>query len=571
MFVVGTAGHVDHGKSTLVQALTGIDPDRLKAEKERGMTIDLGFAWLQLPSGNEVSIVDVPGHERFVNNMLAGVGGIDLALLVVAADEAVMPQTREHLAILDLLHVNRGVVAVTKRDLVDEDWLELVMADIEELIEGTALEGSPVVAVSAVTREGIDDLVSTIDSLLQQTEPKRDLGRPRLPIDRSFAMSGFGTVVTGTLVDGALDVGQEAELVLSGRKTRVRGLQAHRKRLDHAEPGPQGGSEPGRRAARRHYKGRGVDYARLALGRLWLSMYACECSTRLQGTSGTTCTSRFTPGAARSSAGSGSWEGDRIEPGSGHLGPDQARLTCGSGQRRLLRNQVQPDDTSAAAASSRLMRNATAAATRPPSSGCLSWRKVSDRDVLIATIASSEPAEFTSVVNRANLQPAAARTAAQGQWPGRGWLWWWAGRPPGPGVRMYTGTGWAAARARAREFPRRLSPAIPPKDRGAQGGAPEQNGNDPSDLQRYDATAQGRGSAGREGTLVRAADHQPGLTEEDQKITQAYIELLEASPYSPPSDSGIDAELLNLLADQGRVVKASGQRRVRRLRIQRNG
>ena len=175
MFVVGTAGHVDHGKSTLVQALTGIDPDRLKAEKERGMTIDLGFAWLQLPSGNEVSIVDVPGHERFVNNMLAGVGGIDLALLVVAADEAVMPQTREHLAILDLLHVNRGVVAVTKRDLVDEDWLELVMADVEELMEGTALEGSPVIAVSAVTQEGIDDLVSTIDSLLQQTEPKRDL------------------------------------------------------------------------------------------------------------------------------------------------------------------------------------------------------------------------------------------------------------------------------------------------------------------------------------------------------------------------------------------------------------
>ena len=142
MFVVGTAGHVDHGKSTLVQSLTGIDPDRLQEEKDRGMTIDLGFAWLQLPGGNEVSIVDVPGHERFVNNMLAGVGGIDLALLVVAADESVMPQTREHVAILDLLQIPRGLVALTKTDLVEEDWIELVMADVEKALEGTTLEGS---------------------------------------------------------------------------------------------------------------------------------------------------------------------------------------------------------------------------------------------------------------------------------------------------------------------------------------------------------------------------------------------------------------------------------------------
>ena len=142
MYVIGTAGHVDHGKSTLVEALTGIDPDRLAEEKERGMTIDLGFAWMQLPSGNEVSIVDVPGHERFVNNMLAGVGGIDLAMLVVAADESVMPQTREHLAILDLLQIRRGLVAITKKDTVDEDWLELVATDVEDVLKGTSLEGS---------------------------------------------------------------------------------------------------------------------------------------------------------------------------------------------------------------------------------------------------------------------------------------------------------------------------------------------------------------------------------------------------------------------------------------------
>ncbi|HIC68306.1 MAG TPA: selenocysteine-specific translation elongation factor, partial [Candidatus Latescibacteria bacterium] len=204
MYVVGTAGHVDHGKSTLVEALTGIDPDRLAEEKERGMTIDLGFAWLRLPGGNEVSIVDVPGHERFVNNMLAGVGGIDLALLVVAADESVMPQTREHLAILDLLQIGRGVVAITKKDLVDEDWLELVEADVEDVLQGTVLEGAPIVAVSATTGDGLPDLVSTIEDLLEKAPPKRDLGRPRLPIDRSFTISGFGTVVTGTLIDGKL-------------------------------------------------------------------------------------------------------------------------------------------------------------------------------------------------------------------------------------------------------------------------------------------------------------------------------------------------------------------------------
>ena len=193
MYVIGTAGHVDHGKSTLVEALTGIDPDRLREEKERGMTIDLGFAWLQLPSGNEISIVDVPGHERFVNNMLAGVGGIDLALLVVAADESVMPQTREHLAIIDLLRVQRGLVAITKRDLVDDEWIELVTADVEETLEGTVLAGAGIYPVSAITGEGLPELVAAIDSMLDDTPPKRDVGRPRLPIDRAFTISGFGT------------------------------------------------------------------------------------------------------------------------------------------------------------------------------------------------------------------------------------------------------------------------------------------------------------------------------------------------------------------------------------------
>src|SRR6266498_3647437 len=232
MRVIGTAGHVDHGKSTLIQALTGIDPDRLQEEKERGMTIDLGFAWLRLPSGQEVSIVDVPGHERFIHNMLAGVGGIDIALLVVAADEGVMPQTREHVAILDLLGISSAAVALTKRDLVDDEWLELVTADVEDFLKGSALHGAPIVPCSAVTRDGLDQLLEVVQELLQHERTRPNTGRPRLPIDRVFTMTGFGTVVTGTLIDGELRVGQELEVEPTGRKTRVRGLQSHKRKAE---------------------------------------------------------------------------------------------------------------------------------------------------------------------------------------------------------------------------------------------------------------------------------------------------------------------------------------------------
>ena len=196
MHVIGTAGHVDHGKSTLVLALTGIDPDRLREEKEREMTIDLGFAWLTLPNGEPVGFIDVPGHRDFIENMLAGVGGIDAALFVVAADEGVMPQTLEHQAILDLLGVGQGVVALTKADLAEEeDWIELVAADVSETLEGTALEGAPIVPVSARTGQGIDELIAALQEMLSHVQPRRDRGRPRLPIDRVFTISGFGTVM----------------------------------------------------------------------------------------------------------------------------------------------------------------------------------------------------------------------------------------------------------------------------------------------------------------------------------------------------------------------------------------
>ena len=237
MSCIGTAGHVDHGKSTLVKALTGMDPDRLAEEKERGMTIDLGFAWLTLPSGRDVSIVDVPGHESFIKNMLAGVGGIDAALLVIAADEGVMPQTREHLAILDLLRVQRGIVVLTKIDLVDEEWLALVREEVAEQLNSTTLAGAPILAVSAYTGQGMPTLLAELDSMLSEEQEHYTSGRPRLPIDRVFTMSGFGTIVTGTLLDGTFRVGQEVEILPQGIKTRIRGLQTHRQQVEKAQAG----------------------------------------------------------------------------------------------------------------------------------------------------------------------------------------------------------------------------------------------------------------------------------------------------------------------------------------------
>ena len=237
MYVIGTAGHVDHGKSTLVKAMTDIDPDRFPEEKAREMTIDLGFAWMTLPSGRDVSIVDVPGHERFIKNMLAGVGAIDLALLIVAADESVMPQTREHLAILDILQITRGLVVITKTDLVDLELVELVKAEVEDTLRGTSFENCPMIGVSAYTGDGMDELKANIDSILDETTARKDLGRPRLPIDRCFTISGFGTVVTGTLIDGTLTVGQEIELAGSGQRARVRGLQSHKTKVEATDPG----------------------------------------------------------------------------------------------------------------------------------------------------------------------------------------------------------------------------------------------------------------------------------------------------------------------------------------------
>ena len=238
MKVLGTAGHVDHGKSALVLALTGINPDRLQEEKDRQMTIDLGFAWMTLPGGEEIGIVDVPGHRDFIENMLAGVNGFDAALLVIAADEGIMPQTKEHIAILDLLEVDLGVVALTKVDLINEkEWLDLVKADVERILKNTSLAKSPIVPVSAKTKIGLDDLKNELAAVLRNSSVREDLGKPRLPVDRAFTISGFGTVVTGTLKNGNLNLGDEIEILPGSIKGRIRGLQTHKITVQTATPG----------------------------------------------------------------------------------------------------------------------------------------------------------------------------------------------------------------------------------------------------------------------------------------------------------------------------------------------
>ncbi|MDA8234036.1 MAG: selenocysteine-specific translation elongation factor [Clostridia bacterium] len=235
--IIGTAGHVDHGKTRLVKALTGKDTDRLKEEKERGISIELGFAPFVLPSGRRVAIIDVPGHERFIKHMLAGVGGIDLVMLVIAADEGVMPQTREHLDIIQLLQIPRGIIVISKTDLVDSDWLQLVMEEVREQMTGTILADAPMVGVSAATGEGMPQLMALLEEAVEQVRERPATGRFRMPADRVFSITGFGTVVTGTLTSGRVKVGDTIEILPENLEARVRTLQVHGDKVEMAEAG----------------------------------------------------------------------------------------------------------------------------------------------------------------------------------------------------------------------------------------------------------------------------------------------------------------------------------------------
>jgi selenocysteine-specific elongation factor len=235
--ILGTAGHIDHGKTSLIKAVTGTDTDRLKEEKERGITIELGFAALDLPSGQHLGIVDVPGHEKFVKNMVAGATGIDIVVMVIAADEGVMPQTREHMEICTLLGVQYGMVAVTKIDMVDEEWLELALEDIRDFVRGTFLEDTPIAPVSSLTAEGIPEFIETLDNLAAEIPERPPFDLFRLPIDRVFTMKGFGTVITGTLISGRVKVGDTIMIYPSGITSKVRGIQVHNQSADKAAAG----------------------------------------------------------------------------------------------------------------------------------------------------------------------------------------------------------------------------------------------------------------------------------------------------------------------------------------------
>ncbi len=235
--ILGTAGHIDHGKTSLIKAITGTDTDRLKEEKERGITIELGFASLDLPGGQHLGIIDVPGHEKFVKNMVAGATGIDIVVMVIAADEGVMPQTREHMEICTLLGIQHGLIVMTKTDMVEEEWLELALEDIREFSQGTFLEDSPILPVSSVTGEGIPELISALDDIAGNIPLRPPSSLFRLPIDRVFTMKGFGTVITGTLVSGKINVGETIMVYPTGITSKVRGLQVHNQSAESADAG----------------------------------------------------------------------------------------------------------------------------------------------------------------------------------------------------------------------------------------------------------------------------------------------------------------------------------------------
>jgi selenocysteine-specific elongation factor len=561
LFVIGTAGHVDHGKSTIVQALTGIDPDRLQEEKARGMTIDLGFAWLKLPSGNEVSIVDVPGHERFIKNMLAGVGGIDLALLVVAADEGVMPQTREHLAILDLLGVDRGVVALTKSDLVDGDWADLVAADIEDTLGGTTLAGAEVVRCSAVTGEGLDALLDAIMAGLEGAPEKRDLGRPRLPIDRAFTVQGFGTVVTGTLIDGSLAVGDEVEVLpavvgghLTALRGRVRGLQSHRHSVDRALPG-----------TRTAVNLAGIDVGELSRGqvvsppgRLSPSL-AVDVRVRTLASLSRPIRHNlavsFHSGAAETPARLRLLDADRLEPGA--EGWAQLRLARPAavikGDRFVIRDA---NDTigggviiATQARRHPRLRESVIADLRRRAEGA-------PDEALLATLESVQPVEPDALVAVSELGPAAAAAALTQL------------LADGRAVRVQAGEGPSfiftkhafdtlAARAVGETNGFLASHTL-------SRGMPREELRSRLDLapRMFPAMVAALVSAGflsEAAASVAPPGWEPRLSPEQQQQAAAYVEALRASPYSPPVDAHPGPDLLAYLVERGEVVDVGAE------------
>ena len=549
MFVIGTAGHIDHGKSVLIQALTGIDPDRLPEEKERGMTIDLGFAWMKLPSGQEVGIVDVPGHERFVKNMLAGVGGIDLALLIVAADEGVMPQTREHLAILDLLDITKGIAVITKKDLVDEELLSLVKLEVEELIESTTLAGAPVVAVSAVSGEGLAELVSSIDRVLSTAKPKKDIGRPRLMIDRAFTISGSGTVVTGTLIDGSLSVGQEVEVLPVGLKARLRGLQTHKARIDVANPGSRVAANLTGVATSQLERG----YVLTSPG--WLVPTA-RIDVKLRMLSDLKHPLRhgavvsFFTGAAEVIVKVHLLEKEKLDPGDiswAQFALD-GPVALVKGDHFIIRS---PMDTlggglvvDSHAPRHRRFRMAIVQSLKVRGEGVV-------EDVLAATLEANQPMELEKLAVRCDLAIDEAhgvvseliskgRVVAVGQ---------------GGQSLLFTNAGWGRFVKKAESVVGNYHRRFPTRSGMSKGELSSKLGllpNSPALRKLFDD-----GVLTEEGAVVRLSSYRVQLSQQQQAKIDTFLRALNQNPYSPPGDITLEPDLLNLLIEQRQVVKVS--------------
>jgi len=555
MYVIGTAGHVDHGKSTLIRALTGIDPDRLQEEKERGMTIDLGFAWLRLPSGAEVSIVDVPGHERFIKNMLAGVGGIDLALLVIAADEGVMPQTREHLAILDLLGIERGVVALTKSDLVDADWLDLVEADVEETLAGTTLAGSPIVRCSATTGDGLEQLTGVIEERLAETAAKKDIGRPRLPIDRVFTVAGFGTVVTGTLIDGALGVGQEVEVVpalvgghLTALRSRVRSLQTHRARVERAQPGTRTaanlvGLEPGE-----------LHRGQVVTTPGWLKpSEAVDVRLRVLKSAGRPLRHNlnvtFHSYASETPARLRLLEQDEVLPGDEAWA--QVRLfrpvAVLKGDRFVIRDA---NDTlgGGVVVETQAKRHPRRRAT--VISGLERQQSGDPAEALYAAVAAGEPVELAASLARSDLGADVAREAVEALVAQKRILV----LGEGDGRLAYTSGGFERLRQRARDAVNAFLKDHPLRRGLGKEELRSRLGLAPRPFGLVLEALLADGTLVDAGAAVSTPDWTPRLTPAQQRAADAYVASLRAEPYSPPVDGRPNEELLAYLVESGAAV-----------------
>jgi selenocysteine-specific elongation factor len=550
MYVLGTAGHIDHGKSVLVEALTGIDPDRLREEKERGMTIDLGFAWFKLPGSREVGIVDVPGHERFVKNMLAGVGGIDLALLVVAANEGVMPQTREHLAIIDLIGVKRGVVAITKKDLVDDEILTLVRMEVEELIATTTLTGAPIVAVSAQTGEGLNDLINIIDQQLDKTEPKKDMGLPRLPIDRIFTIAGSGTVVTGTLIDGTLSTGQEVEIVPSSLKSRIRGLQTHKSKLEIATPGS--------RVAANLV---GINTTQLTRGDV------VTLPNRLKPTRLVTVNLKlidylkrpikhnievsFHTLAAETMAKVSLLEGDELKPGESTWAQITLKkpLAIIKDDRYIIRSPMETLGGGGIvdAHAKRLRRN------RPEIIDNLKAREGgTTEEIVMALLESRQPLETATITTQGNISRDEAKAAVeslleQGRIIGVG---------QGQHQLLFTAAGWKSIGDKAVAALAEYHKKYP-----ARSGMPKAEFatrlKSVSNITLVLENLIKQGGIVEEGGYLRLPTHAVKLTSAQQSKIDAFLKSLEETPFSPPSDLIPESDLLNMLIGQGKVVKVT--------------